>query len=143
MVQLTHTSNAIASNELLTAVRHRQSEMGVKAPRAIESSEMVQKEMQPALSDLKDLAYVLVPECPTHSKRSDVTVTVEKQTFRLHRAILCARCKWLSMLLAERWQRGDAHKAVEVTSMSADVFATVVEFLYTGCGLDRDYRGKN
>lgn len=142
MMQLTHAGNAIASKELLAAVGQLQPKAGVKAPRTIESSEIVQKEMQPALSDLKDLAYVLM-FWRFDAGRSDVTITVEKQKFRLHRAILIARCKWLSVLLAERWQRGDAHKAVEVTSMSADVFATVVEFIYTGCGLDHDYRGKN
>lgn len=65
---------------------------------------------------------------------SDVEVVVEKQPFRLHRAILVARCQWLRALLAERWQRGEAPKSVEVTSMSADIFGVVIEFIYTGCG---------
>lgn len=61
-------------------------------------------------------------------------MVVQKQTFRLHRAIVTARCKWLSVLLGERWMHsGEAE--VEVNSMTADVFATVMEFLYTGYAL--------
>lgn len=63
-------------------------------------------------------------------------VVVEGQTFRLHRAIVWARCKWLQALLAERWQ-SKKESRIEVNSFSADVFGTVVEFLYTGCVRER------
>ena len=69
---------------------------------------------------------------------SDVQIVVEKNTFKLHRAIICSRCKWLQVLLADRWrtQASPDDKKVEITSFSADVFGTVVEFLYTGCAIE-------
>ena len=60
---------------------------------------------------------------------------MEKQEFRVHHAVVWARCKWLQVLLAERWKTGaQARKdRVEITSFSADVFGVVLEYLYTGC----------
>ena len=67
---------------------------------------------------------------------SDIEIVVEKQVFKLHHAIVWARCKWLQVLLADRWKTGAASSKekspVQITSFSADVFATVIEFLYTG-----------
>ena len=62
--------------------------------------------------------------------RSDVTFVVEKQRFRVHRPLLWARSLWFRALMAERWAKG---AEIEVTGMTADVFGSLAEFLYTGC----------
>ena len=63
---------------------------------------------------------------------SDVVIVVEKHDFLLHRAILWARCQWFRALLGERWQKGgEVQQRINVGAISADVFAVLVEFLYT------------
>lgn len=60
---------------------------------------------------------------------SDVTFVVETRKFRLHRAVLWARCKWFKALLSAKWSNNSS--VIEVTSMTASVFTIVVEFIYT------------
>ena len=60
---------------------------------------------------------------------SDLTIVVQGEPVRVHKALVWARSKWLRTLLAERWAAG---KPVEITTLSAPVFRCVVEYLYTG-----------
>lgn len=57
--KLTHAGNAIGSPELLNAVAQALPD-GARAPRAIERSDTVQREMRPALSEMRDLTYAPV-----------------------------------------------------------------------------------
>lgn len=69
---------------------------------------------------------------------SDLEISIDKQVFRLHHAIVWARCKWLQARLAERWASGGGKKdRVELTSFSTESFACVIEYLYTGCHFSR------
>ena len=67
----------------------------------------------------------------------EVIVGDSRQVFRLHRAVLWARSEWFRALL-ERWTHAPRNNAkavadpVELSAMSGDVLACVVEFLYTG-----------
>lgn len=70
----------------------------------------------------------------TRLARSDVKFVVGGRRFRLHRSLLWARSLWFRSLLSEQWKGGGSAR-IEATSMTAEVFASVVQFLYTGCGL--------
>lgn len=60
-----------------------------------------------------------------------MTFLVDNRTFRLHRAILWARSMWFRALLGEKWSGTKTENLIEITIMSADVFAIVVEYIYT------------
>lgn len=68
----------------------------------------------------------------------EVMVSDSKQVFRLHRAVLWARSEWFRALI-DRWSHAPRNNAstaapMELSVMSGDVLACVVEYLYTGCG---------
>lgn len=114
---------------------------GVKS-RAIADSAIVEEQMRPALADeaIQKLRCVSsmrsIADC---FARSDVKFVVGERRFRLHRALLWARSRWFRSLLSEKWRDGRRAR-IEVSSMTAEVFASVVQFLYTGCGNDHIYR---
>jgi hypothetical protein len=61
----------------------------------------------------------------------DVVLVVEGRRFSAHRAVLCGASEMLSNLLASEW-RESQKREVEITSVSAAVFAAVLDFIYTG-----------
>lgn len=68
----------------------------------------------------------------------EVMASDSKQVFRLHRAVLWARSEWFRALI-DRWSHAPRNNAttaapMELSVMSGDVLACVVEYLYTGCG---------
>ena len=106
-------------------------QQGVKnRGRAIEVSAVVETEMRPALEgDLKklwcvcalwleieilliDRALLLLFILLTLLSHSDLELVVEKHVFKVHHAVVWARCKWLQALLAERWKAGGQKERV-------------------------------
>jgi len=81
------------------------------------TSAAIQLQMLPGLNDFLHL--------------SDVTFSVDIQIFKLHRAILMARCKFFEGMLTHNFKEKE-NKVIELNSMSAPVFRKVVEYLYTG-----------
>ena len=82
------------------------------------------------------LARLVSRSAHSHFRRSDVELSVHKRAFKLHRAIVCPRCKWLAVLVSDNWKgsmSGKAQPVIEINAFTPDVFAVVVEFLYTGC----------
>ncbi len=105
--------------------------------RAMADSAMVEKQMKPAMS-INELRCVRILRLlysqlwATYQTwfASDVTFIVGNKRFCLHRAILWSRSTWFRALLSEKWGANSSH-TIEVTSMSAKVFAIVVDYLYT------------
>lgn len=101
-----------------------------------EDSTVIESNNHNLLSDLKLLWYTLFfvfffLVSLISFMYSDVEIVVDSRVFSLHRALLSARCKWLQVLLSERW-KANQHSPITISSFSADVFQVIVDYIYTG-----------
>jgi len=81
------------------------------------TSAAIQLQMSPGLNNFNYL--------------SDVTISVDGITFKLHKVILMARCKFFEGMLSHNFKENKSN-SITLDSMTADVFEKVVEYIYTG-----------